>query len=54
VDSAALLTEPTLDAWGVPRAFLTATREGDDVAAAMARARLESRPVALLLTEALA
>jgi hypothetical protein len=54
VDSAALLTEPTLDAWGVPHAFLTATREGDDVAAAIARARRDSRPVVLLLTGALA
>lgn len=51
VDSVALLTEPTLDAWAVP---WSACRPGDDVNAAIRRtvdaAREQERPVALLLT----
>lgn len=51
VDSVALLTEPTLDAWAVP---WSACRPGDDVCAAL-RSTLDAayrqeRPVALLLT----
>lgn len=51
VDSVALLTEPTLDAWGVPWALCD---EADDAPSAIAelveRATLEERPVALVLT----
>ena len=51
LDSAALLTEPTLAAWGIPWHVL----EGDDAArVAFDHARREERPVALLLTRALA
>lgn len=54
LDSAALLTEPTLAAWGVPFLLL---REDDDAAIALAsafdRAEAEQRPVALLLTRGL-
>jgi len=50
VDSAALYTEPTMDAWGVPHSILEPGREGEMVTAAWNRARSEERPVALLLT----
>jgi sulfopyruvate decarboxylase TPP-binding subunit len=54
VDSVALLTEPTLDAWAVP---WSACRSGDDVAGAVRRtvaaAQAQERPVALLLTSPL-
>jgi sulfopyruvate decarboxylase subunit alpha len=55
VDSVALLTEPTLDAWAVP---WTLCRRGDDPCAAIrgtvAAAREQQRPVALVLTVPLA
>jgi sulfopyruvate decarboxylase TPP-binding subunit len=54
LDSTAILTEPTLEAWGIP--FHTLDTE-DDVAtitAAFRQARSEQRPVALLLTRTLA
>ena len=47
VDTVALVTEPTLDAWGIPWV------RGDsaaDVTAAIQRARMEERPVACLIT----
>ena len=51
VDSVALLTEPTLDAWAVP---WSACRPGEDVCDAFRRtvaaAQEQQRPVALLLT----
>ena len=54
IDSAALLTEATLEAWGLP----IVACEGDDVAAAATaafeRVRRGRAPVALLLTAALA
>lgn len=50
VDSAALLTEPTLSAWGVPFARADGPEDHELVAATIARARSEERPVALLLT----
>ncbi|MGD8322678.1 MAG: thiamine pyrophosphate-binding protein [Gemmatimonadota bacterium] len=54
VDSVALFTEPTLDAWGIP--FETCG-DADDPAAGVRRvverARSEERPVALLLVRAL-
>lgn len=50
VDSTALLTEPTLDAWGVPSSVC---RDSDDAVAAISgvvtRAHDEGRPVALVL-----
>lgn len=54
-DTAAIFTEPTLNAWGVP--FSRCTPAEDPVAAVtstIARARREERPVALILTAALA
>lgn len=55
VDSVALLTEPTLRAWGIPYARC---RTGEDPAAAVRRlvadARARHHPTALLLTGALA
>jgi sulfopyruvate decarboxylase subunit alpha len=55
VDSVAVLTEPTLRAWGVPYEFL---RGDEDVAArlreAFTRAERLEQPVALLLPEATA
>lgn len=53
IDSAGLLTEPTLDAWGIPHRLLTADAGVRDLAAATAQARREQRPVALLLTHSL-
>jgi sulfopyruvate decarboxylase subunit alpha len=54
VDSTALLTEPTLEAWGIP--FDLCARE-DDPTIALARtvkqAQSEQRPVALVLTRPL-
>lgn len=51
VDSAALLTEPTLEAWGVPYELCA---EGDDVVetieALIEEARETERPTALILT----
>lgn len=51
IDSTALLTEPTLDAWGVPYEHCD---KGDDpveaITRTVARAATEGRPVALILT----
>ena len=54
VDSAALLTEPTLDAWGVPFSLC----QGDDdpataIVSTIERARQEGRPAAVILTRPL-
>lgn len=54
VDSTALLTEPTLDAWGIP--FSVCEGEADPVSAirsTIERAHAEERPVALVLARAL-
>jgi sulfopyruvate decarboxylase subunit alpha len=54
VDSTALLTEPTLDAWGVP--FDVCAQDDDPVVAitsTIAKARRSGRPVALVLTRPL-
>jgi sulfopyruvate decarboxylase subunit alpha len=55
VDTAAIFTEPTLRAWGIP---FSRCRPGDDPSVAVAetigRARTDERPVALVLTAALA
>lgn len=50
VDSVAVLTEPTLDAWCVPWELLG---RASDLAAAITQARDESRPVARLITAGL-
>ena len=50
VDSAALVTEPTLRAWGVPFETLGSDAELPKIRQAFARAQKESRPVALLVT----
>jgi sulfopyruvate decarboxylase TPP-binding subunit len=54
VDSVALLTEPTLDAWGIPYLPYASDADAAQVTAAARRAHDESRPVALLLSRALA
>lgn len=51
IDSAALLTEPTLEAWGVEYYCLDESLHTLHQAAE--RARIESKPVALLISEAL-
>ncbi len=51
LDSAALVTEPTLSAWGVPYHFYESAADLPGVAEARDRARRESRPVALLLLQ---
>jgi len=50
LDSAALVTEPTLKAWNVPFDFLESDADLAKVARAFSRAERESRPVALLIT----
>jgi sulfopyruvate decarboxylase subunit alpha len=54
VDSTALLTEPTLEAWGIP---FDVCGQNDDpvetIASTIARAKREDRPVALVLTRPL-
>ncbi len=53
VDSVALLTEPTLAAWGVPFARASGRDDVGLVGATIEQARAEERPVALVLTQAL-
>ena len=50
LDSVALLTEPTLDAWGLPYHHYHTDADAPRVADAWAQAHREERPVALLLT----
>jgi sulfopyruvate decarboxylase subunit alpha len=50
LDSAAIITEPTLNAWNVPFDFLETEADLPKIAQAFARAERESRPVALLVT----
>ena len=50
LDSAALLTEPTLRAWGVPFEVLRPGAERDMLTRAWKRAQKEHLPVAVLLT----
>ena len=50
VDSAALITEPTLRAWGMPFDWLHSDADLPKISKALARAKRESRPVALLVT----
>jgi len=51
LDSAALVTEPTLDAWGVPFDFLNSDADLPKILQAFSRAARESWPVALLVTQ---
>jgi sulfopyruvate decarboxylase TPP-binding subunit len=54
VDSVALLTEPTLDAWGIPWDICTDEDDpGDALAALIRRALDRERPVALILTRSM-
>jgi hypothetical protein len=53
IDSVALMTEPTLAAWGVPFERLKGGQDRARVSEAFRRARAEERPVALLLTRTL-
>ncbi len=50
VDSAALVTEPTLRAWRVPFDFLHSDADLSKISKMFLRAQTESRPVALLIT----
>lgn len=50
MDSAALITQPTLRAWGIPFDFLQTDADLPKIAEAFSRAHAESRPVALLVT----
>jgi sulfopyruvate decarboxylase subunit alpha len=52
VDSVAVLTEPTLRAWGVPYSFLLGDGDLPRLDEAFARAAREERPVAVLVPEA--
>jgi sulfopyruvate decarboxylase subunit alpha len=54
LDSAALVTEPTLNAWGVPFEFLTSDADLPKILQSFSRAQRESRPVALLVTNNMA
>ena len=53
VDSVAVVTEPTLDAWRVPYELYRSDDDQPRIAHAAARAEAESRPAALLLTRSL-
>lgn len=54
VDSTALLTEPTLDAWGIPYHLCEAEDDpAERVVTTVERAETEGRPVAMILTRAL-
>lgn len=50
LDSAALVTEPTLKAWGLPYRFLGSDEDLGVIAEALERAEREARPIALLVT----
>jgi sulfopyruvate decarboxylase subunit alpha len=51
LDSAALITEPTLHAWGVPFEFLNSSADLPKIPRSFSRAQKELRPVALLVTD---
>ena len=53
VDSVAIVTEPTLDAWRVPYELYRSDKDLPRIARAAARAQAESRPGALLVTRCL-
>ncbi len=50
LDSVALVTEPTLRAWGLPFDYLHDDADLPRLSDALRRARLELRPIALLVT----
>ena len=50
LDSAALVTEPTLKAWGLPFDYLQEEDDLRKIASAFGQAEAESRPIALLIT----
>jgi sulfopyruvate decarboxylase TPP-binding subunit len=50
LDSAAIFTEPTLKAWGLPFDFLHHEEDVPKISWALSEARAQSRPVALLVT----
>ncbi len=54
LDSVALITEPTLRAWGIPHCLFSADQDIGRVNDAWDRALREARPVAVLLTRTLA
>jgi sulfopyruvate decarboxylase subunit alpha len=51
VDSAALITEPTLKAWGLPFVFLQDDEDLPGISEVFQKAEEESRPVAVLVTQ---
>jgi sulfopyruvate decarboxylase TPP-binding subunit len=53
LDSVALMTEPCLEAWGIPARRLAGAQDRGVVSEAFRQARTEERPVALLLTHTL-
>jgi sulfopyruvate decarboxylase TPP-binding subunit len=53
VDTTALLTEPTLRSWEIPTAFVDSREDLPTVIKMWERARLDSRPVAVLLRQRL-
>jgi hypothetical protein len=51
LDSVAVMTEPTLRAWGVPFDFLHTNEDIGGISAAFAQAQQLSAPVAVLVTQ---
>jgi sulfopyruvate decarboxylase TPP-binding subunit len=51
IDSAGIITEPTLKAWALPYYFLHAHQDIEEISRAFNQAVNESRPVAVLITE---
>jgi len=54
IDSAALITEPTLQAWGMPYAWLHDDADMPEIAEAFRKCSAETRPVGVLITGELA
>lgn len=50
LDSAALVTEPTLKAWGLPFYFVQEESDMPSLSEAFSRAESQSQPVAVLIT----
>ena len=53
IDSAAVVTEPTLEAWGLPFNFYESDDHHSRIRDASLLARTEGRPVVLLITNTL-
>ena len=51
IDSAGVVTEPTLKAWALPYEFLYTDQDIGKISSAFTRAEKESRPCAVLITE---